>query len=276
MSRPPHKPSGPPWPRRKPAGTTGYTPPKPPPELPEGRVRIFGYHAVGAVLDNPARHIERVLATENAEHRLQARIAARGLTAERVMPRDLDRLLGPDTVHQGIALEVDDLPEPDIDALARQAAPGRPLLLLDQVTDPHNVGAILRSAAAFGACGLVMTRRHSPQLSGALAKAASGALELVPVCRVQNLARTMTDLQEAGVTLIGLDSEAEQTLEDMSWPSAPGLVLGAEGRGLRQLTRESCDRLCRIDTASMLASLNVSNAAAVALHIAWRAGPAKR
>lgn len=239
--------------------------------LPEGQIRLFGLHAVEAALANPVRVVHHVRATENAENKLRELIGGKTTSIEKVTPRDLDKLLGPDTVHQGVAIDVDELPEPELTELAAKTEVAHPLVVLDQITDPHNVGAILRSAAVFGASGLVMTRRHSPQLAGVLAKAASGALELVPVCRVQNLSRALAELQEAGVTVIGLDGEAETTLEDCAWPMAPALVLGAEGKGLRQLTRQTCDRLVRIDTAASLASLNVSNAAAVALHTAHRA-----
>jgi len=227
---------------------------------------IFGIHAVEAALANPQRDVRRLYLTDNAEIRLRPALAARQLTHERTSPRDLDRRLGADTVHQGALLETDPLPEPDLVELA-EAAGGRPIVVLDQVTDPHNVGAILRSSAVFGAAGLVMTRRHSPPLDGALAKSASGALEHVPVALVQNLARALAELKELGLIVIGLDGEAPDLLEEIDWPERAALVLGAEGKGLRQLTRDSCDRLARIATDGPLASLNVSNAAAVALHL---------
>src|SRR5262245_45276653 len=233
-----------------------------------GVVPIFGIHAVEAALGNPRRAIRRLYLTDNAERRLQAALASRQMPHERVLPKDLDRRLGPDTVHQGALAEAEPLPEPTPQELAEGAA-GRPLLVLDQVTDPHNVGAILRSAAVLGAGGLVMTRRHSPPLDGALAKSASGALEHVPVGLVQNLARAIAELKELGFTALGLDGEAPERLEETAWPERVALVLGAEGKGLRQLTRESCDRLARIATDGPFASLNVSNVAAIALH--WAA-----
>jgi 23S rRNA (guanosine2251-2'-O)-methyltransferase len=233
-----------------------------------GATLIFGIHAVEAALGNPSRGIRRLYLTDNAEHRLRAALTARQVPHERVLPRDLDRRLGADTVHQGALAEAEPLEEPTLEDLAAGAG-GRPLLILDHVTDPHNVGAILRSAAVFGAGGLVMTRRHSPPLDGALAKSASGALEQVPVALVQNLARAMAELKEAGFTVLGLDSNARDGLELAAWPRNVALVLGGEGKGLRQLTRERCDRLVRIATDGALANLNVSNAAAVALH--WAA-----
>jgi 23S rRNA (guanosine2251-2'-O)-methyltransferase len=180
---------------------------------------------------------------------------------------DLARLVSHDAPHQGLVLECEPLEDIHLgDVLTGDAV--RPLVVLDQVTDPHNVGAILRSAAVFGSAGLIMTRRHSPPLDGALAKSASGALELVPVALVQNLARALAELKELDVTVIGLDGTAADRLEDAPWPARVALVVGAEGRGLRQLTRESCEQVYRIATENVLASLNVSNAAAVALHLA--------
>lgn len=231
-------------------------------------MRLFGLHAVEAALRNPARNVLRLVLTENAERKLVESIGPLLKPVERATPRDLDRILGADTVHQGAMLETEPLPEPDFKTLAA-TADGRPLLVLDQVTDPHNVGAILRSAAVFGAAGLVMTRRHSPPLNGVLAKSASGALELVPVALVQNLARALDDLKDAGFLLVGLEGTAEGAVEDLDWCSRPvALVMGAEGKGLRELTQKTCDRLASITTDGPIASLNVSNAAAIALHTA--------
>lgn len=236
----------------------------------DGPVQLFGVHAVEAALRNASRPILRLLMTENAENRLAEAVAARHAAPERVSPRDLDRLLGADTVHQGVMLETEPLEEPDIATLAARADAG-PLVVLDQVTDPHNVGAILRSGAVFGAAGLVMTRRHSPPLDGTLAKSASGALELVPVALVQNLARAIDELKEHACTVLGLDGTADHFIEDEPLKERVAFVLGAEGKGLRELTRKSCDRLVRIATNGPIGSLNVSNAAAISLHHAsWK------
>ena len=226
------------------------------------RVTLFGLHAVEAALANPRRALVKLLATENAALRLGPLLAKRGLKPELTLPRELDRLLGADAVHQGVLLEAEPLPFVTLD----DVDPNGILLVLDQVTDPQNVGAALRSSAAFGASGLVMTERHSPPLHGVLGKAASGALDIVPVILVKNLAQTLSELGERGVLRVGLAEEASEPLESSSLTRPLALVLGAEGKGLRQLTREHCDRLCRISTSSALASLNVSNAAAVALH----------
>ncbi|MBS0251451.1 MAG: 23S rRNA (guanosine(2251)-2'-O)-methyltransferase RlmB [Proteobacteria bacterium] len=230
-------------------------------------IRLFGLHPVEAALKNPNRRILRLLLTENAERRIREAVGEIVPPVEHVSPRDLDSLLGPDTVHQGAALETEPLPEPDWHDLAASAN-GRPLIVLDQVTDPHNVGAILRSSAVFGASGLVMTRRHSPPLNGVLAKSASGALELIPVALVANLARALDELKAVGFAVVGLDGQGEQTIEALDWSKPTALVMGSEGKGLRELTRKTCDCLARITTDDALASLNVSNAAAIALHAA--------
>ena len=230
-------------------------------------VRLFGVHAVEAALDNPHRKIGRLLLTENAENRMSEVLARRHVSAERVLPRALDRILGPDTVHQGVLLETEPLDEPELEDVAQRAQTDGPLIVLDHVTDPHNVGAVLRSGAVFGAAGLVMTRRHSPPLDGALAKSASGALEHVPVVLVQNLARALAQLKDLGSVILGLD-ETGDLIDEEPLTGRSALVFGAEGKGLRELTRASCDRLCRIAAPGPISSLNVSNAAAVALHLA--------
>ena len=238
----------------------------------DGPTLIFGVHAADAALRNTQRNIIQAFVTDNGENRLKDAIAARnagaGIKLTRVMPRDLDRRLGTDTVHQGILLEVEALPEPTLEELADLPDSAGPLLILDQVTDPHNVGAILRSAAVFGAQGVVMTRRHSPPLGGALAKSASGALEHVPIVLVPNLARAMAELGKLAYHRVGLDGTGDRTVEAEPFSGRVALVLGSEGRGLRQLTQEHCDVLVRISGTGPLASLNVSNAAAVTLHLA--------
>ncbi|MGC2409169.1 MAG: 23S rRNA (guanosine(2251)-2'-O)-methyltransferase RlmB [Methyloceanibacter sp.] len=230
-------------------------------------ILLYGVHAVEAALANPKRLIGRLLATENAARRLEAPLRARGVTVELALPRQLDRMVGSDAVHQGVLLETAPLPPIGID----EVAPEGIVLVLDQVTDPQNVGAVLRSAAAFGAAGLVMPARHSPPLAGALAKAASGALDVVPVILVGNLAQALGELGERGFCRVGLAVDASEALEIAARTLPLALVLGAEGKGLRQLTQENCDRLCRISTKGPLASLNISNAAAIALHWATTA-----
>jgi 23S rRNA (guanosine2251-2'-O)-methyltransferase len=227
-------------------------------------VRIYGRHAVQAALANPDRTIRRVYATLNAAQRLTP-VNRTGLPElESLTPGDLDHMLGADAVHQGILIEAEALPEPSLADLAD----ARLILFLDQVTDPHNVGAIWRSAAAFAVDAIVVTARHSPPLEGALAKAASGALEYVPVIQVVNLARALAEAGEEGFFRLGLDSDGEVALEDFAPPGRRlALVLGAEDRGLRRLTREHCDAICALTAFGPIASLNVSNAAAIALHM---------
>jgi len=233
---------------------------------------LYGQHAVAAALANRARTSLRLVATaESADEagRL-ARATYAGVQVEILDRREIDRLAGPGAVHQGIALQVEPLP----DAGLEDSVGGADLVvLLDQVVDPHNVGAILRSAAAFGAAAVVVQDRHSPQSTGTLAKAASGALEWVPLVRVGNLARALDRLKELGFWLVGLDGEAPDVLGATALPAPLALVLGAEGSGLRRLSREACDRLVRIPSARPGLSLNVSNAAAVALHEARRSAP---
>lgn len=248
-------------------GPSGYRPPERPEPEDDSLVRLYGMHAVAAALQNSKRKIKKLVLTENAERRLVEIMGELKHSFERTSPRDLDKLLGADSVHQGAMLETEPLPEPTFQELIEQAQ-GRPLVVLDQVTDPHNAGAILRSAAVFGVAGVLMTRRHSPPLNGVLAKSASGALELVPVAMVQNLARALQELKDVGFTVVGLDGDAGACLEDLDWSRPTALVMGAEGKGLRELTGKTCDLLARISTTGPIASLNVSNAAAVALHIA--------
>lgn len=232
------------------------------PDRSSGVVRIYGIHAAEAALANPRRTIRAIHATANAAQRIAHLLGGKPPEFRAVTPKDLDRMLGEDTVHQGILIETDPLDEPAIEDLAD----ARLLLVLDQITDPHNVGAILRSAAAFGVDALIMTARHSPPLHGALAKAASGALEHVPVVLVPNLARALGQLGELGFTRLGLDSGGETALEEHPAADRLALVLGAEDRGLRRLSAENCDAVCALTTFGPIASLNVSNAAAIALH----------
>lgn len=234
-------------------------------------VWLFGLHAVRDALQNPRRQRLRLVVTKNAADRLADAIAASGLSPEIADPRKFPAPLDPGSVHQGAALEVRPL---DWGGLAEVCAEGEgtPLVvLLDQVTDPHNAGAILRSAEVFGARAVIAPRHHSAPETGALAKAASGALERQPYLRVRNLAEAMEDLRGMGYVLIGLDGAAERTLSEgiASVRRRPlGIVLGAEGPGLRERTRDTCDLLVRIPAARGFGSLNVSNAAAVALYAA--------
>jgi 23S rRNA (guanosine2251-2'-O)-methyltransferase len=230
-------------------------------------VWLFGLHAVRDALLNPRRERLRLILTKNAADRLgEEAIAAGGLQPEIADPRDFPAPLDPGSVHQGAALEVKPL---DWGRLEEIAVEGGTLVLLDRVTDPHNVGAVLRSAEVFGARAVVAPARHSAPETGALAKTASGALERQPYLRVKNLADAMELLKGMGYVLLGLDGEGEATLAAAlaELPGRPvALVLGAEGPGLRDRTRETCDRLVRIPAAGNFGSLNVSNAAAVALY----------
>ncbi|RWE40518.1 RNA methyltransferase [Mesorhizobium sp.] len=231
----------------------------------DGLVRLYGLHTVRAALDNPRRRIKKMLVTRNAVERLDiGDLAALPFKAELVEPRDIDKVTGSDAVHQGVLIEAEPLKPKRLDALGDT----RLVLVLDQVTDPHNVGAILRSAVAFGAGALITTARHSPQESGVLAKSASGALEHIDQIEVKNLADALGQLHEAGFQTIGLDSNGPAELETSFAGDRIALVLGAEGKGLRQKTRETVTTLARLDMPGAIRSLNVSNAAAVSLYAA--------
>ncbi|TGT44394.1 RNA methyltransferase [Mesorhizobium sp. M8A.F.Ca.ET.165.01.1.1] len=231
----------------------------------DGQVRLYGLHTVRAALDNPRRRIKKMLVTRNAAERLEiGDLAALPFKAELVEPRDIDKVTGSDAVHQGVLIEAEPLKPKRLDALGDTGL----VLVLDQVTDPHNVGAILRSAVAFGAGALITTARHSPQESGVLAKSASGALEHIDQIEVKNLADALGQLHEAGFQTIGLDSDGPAELETSFAGDRIALVLGAEGKGLRQKTRETVTTLARLDMPGAIRSLNVSNAAAVSLYAA--------
>lgn len=226
---------------------------------------IYGSHAVRAAVDNPQRHIKNLYLTENAAHELAETLAKRNIQAQISKPQKLASLLPPDAVHQGMVLETAPLPEPD---LADLAASGKLLLLLDQVSDPRNVGAILRAAAVFGAGGIILPRRNSPPPSGALAKTASGALEVVPMVPVTNLARALETLHKAGYMSVGLDERGDTLIGNVPKDRPLAVVMGAEGPGLRRLTRETCDMLARLPVAddAGFATLNVATATAVTLY----------
>src|SRR6202022_2718910 len=230
---------------------------------PDGPVILYGWHTVAAALANPARQIRKLWLTENAARRPAGDNIQLQVAPEIVRPEVIDRRLGPDAVHQGLLAEAEPLPSPDIDTLAQEGI----VLVLDQITDPHNVGAIMRSAAAFAVKAIVTTARHSPEATGVLAKSASGALELVPLVMVQNLARALTELNDQGFMTVGLDSQGSEDLGTVALRQPLALVLGAEGKGLRQLTRETCSVVARLDMPGEIKSLNVSNAAVLALYI---------
>lgn len=225
---------------------------------------LYGFHAVREALRSQHRTILRVVATEAAAEKLAPELTARQITPQIVSSETIGQRLPADSVHQGVLMEARHLPDLDLGDLPDDGF----ILVLDQVTDPHNVGAILRTAAAFKLDGIVTTERHSPAISGVLAKAASGGLEHVPIVTVVNLARALDTLGKRGFLRVGLDSEGPRSLEDEVLTRPLALVLGAEGKGLRRLTRENCDVLARIDMPGAIKSLNVSNACAVALTIA--------
>ena len=234
-------------------------------QKPENRPRFWGRHAVAAAFANPERTVAKIWVTRDAAPDFDF---PPGVPVTFADAADLGRLVPRDAPHQGIIAEVEKLPDLWLADVLDGAPERRPLLVLDQVTDPHNVGAILRSAAAFDAIGIVTQDRHAPPESGALAKAASGALETVPWVRVVNLARALDEIAEAGFWRVGLTGEAEMTLAEALGPRRVALVLGADGEGMRQNTEMHCDALARLPISDRIESLNVSNAAAVALYAA--------
>lgn len=253
---------------QKAGGPPGFRPkkPLPPGEAPQdGLLRLYGLHTVRAAIDNPRRKVRRMLVTRNALERLAiTEPAILPFPVEIVEPRDIDKITGTDAVHQGALIEAAPLKPKALNALGDTPL----VLVLDQVTDPHNVGAIIRSAVAFGAGALITTSRHSAHESGVLAKSASGALEHIDMIEVRNLAEALGELHKVGFQTIGLDSEGPEDLEQSLSGTKIALVLGAEGKGLRQRTRETVNVLARLDMPGPIRSLNVSNAAAVSLYAA--------
>ncbi|MEE4199568.1 23S rRNA (guanosine(2251)-2'-O)-methyltransferase RlmB [Erythrobacter sp.] len=229
-----------------------------------GHVRLWGRHPVEAALMNPARQHRKLWATREGIAALDGELPP-DFPVEFADVTDLARLVAKDAPHQGLVLECEPLEDVFLDNVAN-GDPARPIILLDQVTDPHNVGAILRSAAAFGAAAIVTQDRHAPPEGGVLAKSASGALETVPWVRVVNLARALGELAEAGYWRIGLAGEAEATLAEALSAGPLAIVLGAEGEGMRYNIAQHCDALARLPITSAIESLNVSNAAAIALY----------
>jgi 23S rRNA (guanosine2251-2'-O)-methyltransferase len=232
---------------------------------PDSSVLLYGLHAVRAAIDNSNRNIRHMRVTKNAISRLEiADPQTLPFDVEVVTPQAIDKMLPADAIHQGVVIDAAPLPAQPIEMLKDSPL----VLILDRITDPHNVGAIMRSAVAFGAGALITTMRHSPQESGVLAKSASGALEMIPYIQVTNLADAITALNDLGFATIGLDSEGPERLEDSLAGDRIALVLGAEGKGLRQKTRETVKSLARLDMPGAIKSLNVSNAAAISLYAA--------
>jgi 23S rRNA (guanosine2251-2'-O)-methyltransferase len=236
-----------------------------------GRLWLYGRHAVESALNNSNRRVRTLICTPDAAETLSGmrRRAGRALPETEIVARaDLEAVLPEGAVHQGLAAQCEPLPERALADLLSELDASAPALLvgLDQVTDPQNVGAVLRSTAAFGATGLILTERHAAPEGGALARAASGALDVTPIVRVGNLAKALDELKEAGFWIFGLAGEGKDRLDRVDLPDRLVLLLGAEGSGLRRLTRERCDRLVRLPTGGPIDQLNVSNAAAVALY----------
>jgi 23S rRNA (guanosine2251-2'-O)-methyltransferase len=225
------------------------------------RYWMVGWHAVLAALDNPEREISRLVVSRASADSLPK--FERKLTPEIIEGKEIEKLAGGDAVHQGIAALVKPLARDAIDPVLTTTGP---LVILDQVTDPHNIGAILRSCAAFGASALILTRDHSARETAAMAKAASGALDLLPIVEVTNLAQGLKEIKDAGFWVLGLDGAGKRALHEVDLRGKFALILGAEGKGMRRLTSENCDEVVRLPMAPAMESLNVSNAAAIALY----------
>ena len=263
----PHRPKTRPGSRAEPSRPAGRSRPD---AAPPGRLWLYGQHAVAAALANPDRPCYRVLATEAAIAGTTQAARARSITPEKVTAERLAQLLSPDAPHQGLAAAVGPLPEHSPDELGSDPQARSLVLALDQVSDPRNLGAILRTAAALGVEGVVLPQRRSAELGGACAKAASGALDLVPLVEVVNLGRTLAELKERGYWIVGLDAAGGSALETLDLPPRVVLVLGSEGEGLRRLVAEQCDHLARLEIDPRMESLNVSVAAGIALYLLAR------
>ena len=237
-------------------------------------VRLYGTHAVYAALQNPQRQVVKLWATANGAKTISDLNTAHNLITDQLSPQELARLVPPDAVHQGLVADVTPLPETTLEAII---ARGRPIVVLDQIVDPRNVGAILRAAAVFGAAGIIVTRHRSPRAEGALAKTASGALEIVPIVAVANLVRTLSTLADAGFLVLGLDEQGSRAIDQINTNQPLACVMGAEGNGLRRLTRQTCTELVRLptggvgaDTRNDFVTLNVATAAAITLYALTR------
>jgi 23S rRNA (guanosine2251-2'-O)-methyltransferase len=247
----------------------------PPPHRPppaEG-IWLYGHHAVAAALDNPLRPCRRLLATEPALARLGKLAERPGLEVERVGPKELARILPDDVVHQGCALLVGPLPSRPLEALLAGLGPEALVLVLDRIQDPRNLGAILRSAAALDVPGVILPERRSAPLGAACAKAASGALDMVPIVEVTNLVQAIETLKRADFWVVGLDAHAEIPLESLPWRPRRALVLGSEEKGMRRLVAEHCDLSAKLATSPRIDSFNVAVAAGIALYLLARGLP---
>ena len=229
---------------------------------------IYGTHAVGFAVRNPKRKILKVLYVNEAS--IEDIDLPSKIRMEKVEKPQLNKLVGAEAVHQGIAAQVYPCENLSLSDLAHDPSPNQLVMILDQVTDPHNIGAILRTCAVFGVKALILTDRHAPQESGVLAKSACGALELVPMIRTPNLAHALMELKDMGFWTVGLAESGDQTLGAINWKGKMGIIMGAEGDGMRALTKKHCDFLTRLETSPHFSTLNVSNAAAITLYEAFR------